>query len=58
MHFTVPSLPTSSTQVRINPELGRRLPAEMPVSEIKSKPSREDLGLASSSMESVTTVTM
>ena len=31
-------------------------PAEMPVSEVKSKPGSEDLSLASSSMESVTTV--
>ena len=53
MHFTIPSLPTSSTQVRIKPEPGRQLPANMPMSEIKSKPSSEDLGLASSSMESV-----
>ena len=56
MHFTVPSLPTSSTQVRINTEPGCHLPVEMPVYEIKSKPITEDQGSASSSMESITTV--
>ena len=58
MHFTVPSLPTSSTQVRINSELGRRrrLSAEMPISEIKSKRNSEDLGLTSSSGSIVATV--
>ena len=58
MNFTVPSLPTSPTQVRINVEPDLRLPAEMSVSEIKSKPSSEDLGLASSSSESIASVTV
>ncbi|KAI0277172.1 hypothetical protein BGY98DRAFT_981592 [Russula aff. rugulosa BPL654] len=51
--------PTSSTQVLVNTtsftEPGRRLqvPAEMSVSEIKSKPSSRDLGSALSSVEDV-----
>ena len=50
MQFT---LPTLSTQVRtsMHTEPGHHLPLEMPVSEIKSKPISEDLGLASSSRE-------
>ena len=58
MHFTVPSLPTSSTQVRIDPEPGCHLSAEIAISEIKSKPSSEDMSLTSSSMERVATVTV
>jgi hypothetical protein len=51
--------PTSSTQVRVHTisfvEPGRHLqvPAEMSVSEIKSKGSSRDLGSASSSVEDV-----
>ncbi|KAF8499549.1 hypothetical protein F5888DRAFT_84798 [Russula emetica] len=56
------SHPTSSMQVRINTvsftEPGRRLPAEMPVSDIKSKPSSGNLGSAFSSMENVAAVTV
>jgi hypothetical protein len=54
------SHPTSSTQVRLNTlsftEPGRRLPAEMSVSETKSKPGSEDLGSALSSVENVAAV--
>jgi hypothetical protein len=54
------SYPTSSTQVRIDTlsftEPGRRLPAEMSVSEIKSKPGSEDLGSALSSVDNVAAV--
>jgi len=58
MHFTIPTL---STQVRTNTEPGRRLPAEMSLSEIIIKPispttGSEDLGAPSSSMERVTAV--
>jgi hypothetical protein len=50
--------PTSSTQVRVHTisfvEPGRlQVPAEMSVSEIKSKGSSRDLGSASSSVEDV-----
>ena len=58
MRFTVPSLPTSSTQVRISTEPGSHLPVEMFVYEIKSKPKSEDQGSDSRSMESATTVTV
>jgi hypothetical protein len=54
------SQPTSSTQVHINSisftEPSRRLPAEMSLSEIKSKPSSGDLGSALSSVENVAAV--
>jgi hypothetical protein len=54
--------PMSSTQVLVNTtsftEPGRRLqvPAEMSVSEIKSRPSSSDLGSALSSVEDVASV--
>jgi hypothetical protein len=55
------SQPMSSTQIRINTvsftEPGRRLPVEMSVSEIKSKPSSEgDLGSTLSSVDNVAAV--
>ena len=50
--------PMSSTQVRINAEPGRGLPAEMPACEIESEPRSGELGSASRSMESPTTVTV
>jgi hypothetical protein len=54
------SHPTSSTQVRIDTlsftEPSRRPPAEMSVSEIKSKPGSGDLGSALSSVDNVAAV--